>query len=135
MRDAGLKESGRFSVDQMAKWLCKMPMPGTQAGHCHWLVASASHWSGVDYSANDLSLKIADIKARYQLAEGSQQEVTPSESLPTFQYANNANPFPTEIKFFKMIELTHRGLGDLVAVLSHLCLHQGESEFTCSLSE
>jgi len=31
LRDAGLKESGRFAVDQMAKWLSGTPMPGITA--------------------------------------------------------------------------------------------------------
>lgn len=75
LRDAGLKESGRFAVDQMAKWLSGTPMPG------------------VDYSAG-LGSGIAEIKGRYGFPEGSQQEVS-EYLLKRFLSERNSSPEAT----------------------------------------
>ena len=67
LRDAGLKESGRFSVDQMAKWLCKMPMPGrrrvTAIGLLHrspigqaWTTQQMTSAWGLQISWRDIDL-------------------------------------------------------------------------------
>ncbi|CAK9063130.1 Exostosin domain-containing protein [Durusdinium trenchii] len=58
LRDAGLKESTRFAVDQMAKWLTATEMPGG------------------DYSKNELGSGLAGIKAKYEICEGSPQQVS-----------------------------------------------------------
>jgi len=51
LRDAGLKETLRFSVDQMAKWLTKVPM------------------TGVDYSNSDLNSGLAAVRSRHGIPE------------------------------------------------------------------
>ncbi|CAE7363532.1 unnamed protein product [Symbiodinium microadriaticum] len=51
LRDAGLKETLRFSVDQMAKWLTKVPM------------------TGVDYSNSDLNAGLAAVRSRHGIPE------------------------------------------------------------------
>ncbi|CAE7544482.1 unnamed protein product, partial [Symbiodinium pilosum] len=51
LREAGLKEALRFSVDQMAKWLTKVPM------------------AGVDFSNSNLDEGLAAIRTKYGIPE------------------------------------------------------------------
>ena len=62
--DAGLKESSRFAVDQMAKWLTGTNLPGARS------TAHQPHFEGVDLS----KVNISEIKAKYEITDGSPHE-------------------------------------------------------------